>query len=179
MATISQRLMEGGKPAFPECPLCVRRGGIRLLERPGPHGHAGGGRPSGRAEDVAPLAEKATFVKDNADVASGVTGMAAFGHSPGHMIYRLESEGQSLILTADTANHFVLSLQRPDWRRKFRHGQAKAAEKPQAGLRHDRHRPAGLHRLPHAVPAVGYVEKQGEGYRYNAGDLSVRALIYF
>ena len=34
---------------------------------------------------VAPFAEKMTFLEDGGSVASGLTAMAAFGHTPGHM----------------------------------------------------------------------------------------------
>ena len=35
------------------------------------------------------------------------------------MAFHLESAGQRLMLTADTANHSVWSLQRPDWEVRF------------------------------------------------------------
>ena len=35
------------------------------------------------------------------------------------MAFHLESAGQRLMLTADTANHYVWSLQRPDWEVRF------------------------------------------------------------
>ncbi len=62
------------------------------------------------AGKVTPLAEKTTFIEDGATVAPGITAMAAFGHTPGHMTYRLESGGAQLVLTADVANHYVLSF---------------------------------------------------------------------
>ncbi|MDH6265681.1 glyoxylase-like metal-dependent hydrolase (beta-lactamase superfamily II) [Rhizobium sp. SG_E_25_P2] len=160
-------LMEGGKPAFANARYVFGEAEFAFwkdtarMGTPAENGH------KGVMKNIAPLAEKATFVKDNADVAPGVTGMAAFGHSPGHMIYRLESEGQTLILTADTANHFVLSLQRPDWEVKFDMDKAKAAEARKRVfdmIATDRLAFIGYH-MP--FPAVGYVEKQGEGYRYN------------
>ena len=39
----------------------------------------------------------------------------------------MESSGKRLILTADTANHFVLSLQRPEWEVRFDMDKAAAA----------------------------------------------------
>ena len=62
---------------------------------------------------LAPLAEKMTFVKEGSEVAPGIVAHEAFGHSPGHLIFRVESEGKGLVITGDTANHFVLSLQKP------------------------------------------------------------------
>lgn len=36
-----------------------------------------------------------------------------------HMAYRLDSGGQSLLIAADFANHYVWSLAHPDWEVKF------------------------------------------------------------
>ena len=51
---------------------------------------------------VKPVADKMTFLKDGNDVVTGITAIAAFGHTPGHMAYMIESGGT---LTAT----FVLS----------------------------------------------------------------------
>jgi glyoxylase-like metal-dependent hydrolase (beta-lactamase superfamily II) len=75
-----------------------------------------------------PLAEKTTLIGDGAEVVPGISAVAAFGHSPGHMVFRLDSDGKGMMLTADTANHYVLSLQRPDWEVRFDMDKAKAAE---------------------------------------------------
>lgn len=115
---------------------------------------------------VAPLAEKMSFVGDGESVVSGITGMAAFGHTPGHMIYGLESGGRKLMLTADTANHFVLSLQRPEWEVVFDTEKAKAAATRKAVfdmIATDRLPFIGYH-MP--FPSVGFVEKAAEGYRF-------------
>ncbi len=48
------------------------------------------------ASHVKPLAEKMTFLDDGGNVTTGVTAMAAAGHTPGHMIYMLESDASSL-----------------------------------------------------------------------------------
>lgn len=69
--------------------------------------------------NVVPLAEQMSFIKDGEDVVSGVTAMAAFGHTPGHTIYHVESDGRRLLLLADTTNHYVLSLSRPQWHVRF------------------------------------------------------------
>jgi glyoxylase-like metal-dependent hydrolase (beta-lactamase superfamily II) len=115
---------------------------------------------------VAPLNEKITFLDDSGSVASGITAMAAFGHTPGHMIYQLESNGQRLAITADTANHYVWSLQRPDWEVRFDADKpaAAAARKTVFGMiAADRIPFIGYH-MP--FPGVGYVEALNDGFRY-------------
>lgn len=114
---------------------------------------------------VKPLASETTMLEDGGTVAGGITAMAAFGHSPGHMTYRIESEGKALILTADTVNHYVFSLQRPDWEVRFDMDKAKAAatRKSLLGMiAADRLPFIGYH-MP--FPALGYLEAQGEGFR--------------
>jgi len=116
---------------------------------------------------VVPLADRFTFIKNEQSVASGITALDAFGHTPGHTIFHIESEGKRLMLMADTVNHFVASLQRPDWHVRF------DMDKAQAGatrkrlfdmLAKDRIAFAGYH-MP--FPALGFIEKSdGPSYRY-------------
>lgn len=115
---------------------------------------------------VTPLVEKTTFIGDGADVTTGITSMLAAGHSPGHMIFLIESAGKRLVLTADTANHFVLSLQQPDWEVKFDADKAAAAasrRKVFDMVATDKVAFLGYH-MP--FPAVGYAEKIDTGYRF-------------
>ncbi len=164
--TISGGLTEGGKPAFANARYVTGqveydfwKDGARV-GTPAENGH------KAVLAKVVPLAEKITFVADGGDVVPGISAMAAFGHSPGHMIYRLESDGKAMILTADTANHYVLSLQRPDWEVRF------DMDKPAASasrkkvfdmIATDRLPFIGYH-MP--FPSVGFVESQDQGYRF-------------
>jgi glyoxylase-like metal-dependent hydrolase (beta-lactamase superfamily II) len=115
---------------------------------------------------VTPIVEKAKFIGDGDSVVSGITAVLAPGHTPGHMGFMLESDGRQIVLTADTANHYVLSLQRPDWEVRFDADKAKAAEtrkKMFDMIATDRIAFIGYH-MP--FPAIGFVEKQDEGYRF-------------
>ncbi|MEO1701115.1 MAG: MBL fold metallo-hydrolase [Pseudomonadota bacterium] len=112
------------------------------------------------------MEDKLTLIGDNTEIAPGVTGMAAFGHTPGHMIYMLSSGDKTMAITADTANHFVLSLQRPDWEVRFDADKGAAAQtrKDVFGmLAADRIPFVGYH-MP--FPSVGYVEAMDEGFRW-------------
>lgn len=159
-------LMEGGAPAFPNARYVTGQTEYDFWVDPARAGTPAEGGHKGVLANVKPLADKMTFIGDGGEVVSGITGMAAFGHSPGHMIYSLESEGRQLVLTADTANHFVLSLQRPDWEVRFDMDKAAAAasrKKVFDMLATDKLAFLGYH-MP--FPAVGYVEKVDQGYRF-------------
>jgi len=108
--------------------------------------------------NVRPMAEMMTFLSDGDDVVSGITGMAAFGHTPGHMVYRIDSAGQGLVIFADLANHPVWSLARPDWEVRFdadKEGAAAARRNVLGMIAADRIPAVGYH-MP--FPAVGYVD---------------------
>lgn len=115
---------------------------------------------------VEPFAEQMTFIEDGGSVASGLTAMGAFGHTPGHMNYMVESEGTQLYLGADFANHYVWSLGFPDWEVKFDMDKPAAAamrRKILDMLAADKIAFVGYH-MP--WPGVGYVETKDDGYAY-------------
>lgn len=113
-----------------------------------------------------PLAEQTRMIEPGASVAPGLTAVAAFGHTPGHMAYQVESEGRSLLLAVDFANHYVWSLAHPDWEVKFDMDKAQAAATRRSlldRLATDRMPFIGYH-MP--WPAMGYVERRGDGFHY-------------
>ena len=150
-------LMDEGKPTFANA---VYLTGQREYD------HWAGTDNEGFAGKVKPLADKMTFLGDGDSVAPGITAVAAFGHTPGHMTYMLESEGQQLLLMADLANHYVWSLAYPDWEVLFDMDKAAAAQsrrKLLGMLAADRIPMIGYH-MP--FPAAGFVEARADGFRY-------------
>lgn len=130
----------------------------------------GGSAPEGGAtlvaSNVAPFAERTTFINPGDAVASGVEAVDAAGHTPGMLVYHVESEGQRVMLIADLCNHFVLSMQRPDWHVRFdmdKEGAAAARKRILGMIAADRIPFIGYHMPP---PAIGYAEALGEGFRF-------------
>ena len=157
---------EGDQPAFPNARYVAGQVEYDFWKdparacTPAENGH------KGVLKNMTPLAEKTTFIKGGDSVASGITAVEAFGHSPGHMVFQLESEGKGLVITADTANHFVLSLQKPDWEVKFDMDKTKAAAARRMVfdmVATDRLPFIGYH-MP--FPAIGFVERIDQGYRF-------------
>ena len=115
---------------------------------------------------VRPLAEQMSMIGDGDSVTSGITAMAAFGHTPGHMTYMIESDGQQLLVAADFANHYVWSLGYADWEVKFDMDKAAAAKTRRRVL--DMLAADGIPFIGYHMPwpGMGYVEAQGDGFRY-------------
>lgn len=115
---------------------------------------------------VRPLADKMTFVEDGASAVGGIYAMSAFGHTPGHMAWMLDSEDAQLLIGADFANHYVWSLGYPDWEVRFDIDKAAAAQtrrKLLGMLAADKLPFIGYH-MP--WPALGFVEARGDGFQY-------------
>jgi glyoxylase-like metal-dependent hydrolase (beta-lactamase superfamily II) len=113
-----------------------------------------------------PFGEKATFLRGEGEVVPGIRSVPVFGHSPGMMAFHIESEGQRLLNWADVANHYVMSIQQPDWHVAFDHDkEAGAATRRRVFdmVSADRIAVVGYH-MP--FPSVGWVEKTGTSYRW-------------
>lgn len=103
-------LMQDGKPVFAKAQLIA----------PKDENDYWAANPSeAYTTHVVPLIDKATLIGDGDQVLPGITAAAAYGHTPGHTIYLLESDGQKLLITGDSFNHYVYSVQRPEWHVRF------------------------------------------------------------
>jgi glyoxylase-like metal-dependent hydrolase (beta-lactamase superfamily II) len=111
------------------------------------------------------IADKVTRYEWGKEVAPGITAIDASGHTPGHTAFAVASGSGRVLVQSDVTNIPELFLRNPDWhvafdidpdkavttRRKFY--DMAAAEKALI---------AGFH---FAFPSLGYVEKDGAGYR--------------
>jgi len=159
-------LMEDGKPLFPNARYVMPEAEYAFWTSPDRMGTKAEGVAKLTDSNVKPHAEKATFVKDGGEVTSGITAVGAPGHTPGHTAFMIESGGKPFLLWGDTTNHYVLSLQKPDWHVVFdmdKEQAAKSRKKILDMVAADRIPATGYH-MP--FPAVGYVEKSGTGYRW-------------
>ena len=113
-----------------------------------------------------PLAARATFIKPGDAVASGITTVDAFGHSPGLMAFHVESEGRQLMITADTFTHYVLAVQRPDWHFDMDDDKDKAVatrKRILGQLAADKMFAIGFH-MP--FPGIGWIDQTAAGFRF-------------
>ena len=159
-------VMDGDKPTYPNARYVIGRKEFDAWA-------SGESIPEQRAGTrdiflklIPPLADRMTFLEDGDSVVSGLTAEAAFGHSPGHMMYRLESDGKSLLVWGDVTNHFVFSLQYPDSLVGFDDDKDLAIATRNRVLdmvATDGLLVSGFH-MP--FPAVGYVERTGGHYRW-------------
>ena len=82
------------------------------------------------------------------------------------MAYLLESGDARMMLTADTTNHYVWSLEHPEWEILYDADKAQAVATRQRilGMLADERIPMLGYHMP--FPAAGFVEREGEGFRW-------------
>ena len=106
--------------------------------------------------------------KDGDQILDGaITIISAPGHTDGHAIYRIKSEGQSLLHLSDLAHNHVLMLEDPNWFIDFDHNPEVAVatrKKVFAEIAATKERAFGFH-LP--WPGLGIVAPNGrKGYQW-------------
>lgn len=101
----------------------------------------------------------------------GVTPIAHYGHTPGHVAYLITSRGETLEDIGDTAHSAIVSLARPDWTIQFDTDKTAGA----AQRRRELQRLAAAHTriyAPHfPFPGVGVIESVAGGFRFKPAAL--------
>ncbi|MEJ8571732.1 MBL fold metallo-hydrolase [Microbaculum marinum] len=158
--------MEDGKPTFPNARYVTGRTEYDFWSDEAKLGGPMDRVASLTQSNVVTFADKTTFLEDGGEVVSGIRAVAAPGHTPGHMAFLVESGGKPFLIWGDTTNHYVLSLQKPEWHVSFDMDKDEAVRSRKKILdmvAADRIPATGYH-MP--FPAIGYVEKAGDGYRW-------------
>jgi len=161
-------VIEGGKPLFSNA---------RYVTGAIDYDFWAGDKPTGDLQPFAALfrdtmvllAEKTSFLKPGDEVVPGIHAVEAYGHTPGHLAFNIESGGKRLVFWGDCAHHQVASLARPYWHCVFDVDKAQGAA-TRARMFHrmatDRVAVSGFH-MP--FPSLGYVERRKDGgYRWLA-----------
>ena len=142
-----------GKPAF-------SRATIRLSAREWAWMRS---QPDGRRLAAA-IARQVVAFEPGRPILPGITPLALYGHTPGHVGYEIASRGAHIEDIGDTAHSSIVSLERPDWIGRI-------DEDPKAGavtrLRELKRLAASGERIfaPHfPYPGVGWIIPRGDGY---------------
>lgn len=147
-------LMQGATPSFPNAELIVPKA---------ENDYWAANASEAYNSHVAPLIGKARQIGDGDEVVPGIRAEAAYGHTPGHTTYLVESDGQKLLISGDSFNHYVFSVQRPAWHVRFdvdKDAGAATRAKVLARLAKEKIPFIGYH-MP--FPALGFIAPNGEG----------------
>jgi glyoxylase-like metal-dependent hydrolase (beta-lactamase superfamily II) len=100
------------------------------------------------------------------EVLPGISSVAAFGHTPGHTLFRVESKGEKFAYLADLTNIPEIFARNPDWAVQFdmNADAARDTRRKMFEMVVNEKMLAGGFHFP--FPAFGRVEKLGSGYDF-------------
>jgi len=111
------------------------------------------------------LNRKVTPYEAGKEIAPGITSVATYGHTPGHMSHIVSSGGKTVYVQADVTNNPLLFARHPGFHAFFDQipDMAEATRrKVYDMLAADRIPVQGFH---YPFPALAHVEKRATGYR--------------
>jgi glyoxylase-like metal-dependent hydrolase (beta-lactamase superfamily II) len=127
----------------------------------------------GARKNLLPNRDRMVFIKDGQEFLPGIQAMAAPGHTVGHTIYMITSDGKSLAAIGDLTHHQVLLVEKP--RIEFAYD---TDSKQSANTRVRVLDMLAANRIPLIAyhfpwPGVGHVAKNGDGFRYYPSPLEM------
>lgn len=169
-----------GAPLYPNATVAVSRADFdhwtdlsRVATAPNQHM---ADHYTGAHKNLLPYHEagRLRWVDDGDEVVPGVTAIATPGHSPGHLVYRVSSEGESMLVWGDLCHHQVLLLQHPEWAFQFDwDGPAATAQRWRIyQLAHEGRDAVLAYHFP--FPGLGHLRREGGGYAWVPQELPRR-----
>src|SRR6478609_5743729 len=120
----------------------------------------------GARKNLLPNKDRMVFFKDGQEFLPGIQAISAPGHTVGHTIFMITSDGKTLAAIGDLTHHQVLLVEKP--RIEFAYD---TDSKQSANTRVRVLDMLAANRIPLIAyhfpwPGIGHVAKQGEGFRY-------------
>ena len=119
-------------------------------------------------KNLLPYRDRIVFIKDGQEFLPGIQAMAAPGHTVGHMIFMITSDGKSICNVADLAHHPILMMERPLMEFAYDTDPKQAAQSRVRMLDMLASQKIPLLAYHFPWPGIGHVAKQGDGFRYVA-----------
>ncbi|MBR0830093.1 MBL fold metallo-hydrolase [Bradyrhizobium manausense] len=117
-------------------------------------------------KNLLPIRDRLVFYKDGQEFLPGVQAIAAPGHTIGHTIFVVTSNGKSFAFLGDLTHHPILLLEKPRMQFSYDTDPAQAAETRVKLLDMIATQKIPVMAYHYAWPGVGHIAKTGEGFHY-------------
>ena len=117
-------------------------------------------------KNLLPVRDRLVFFKDGQEFLPGVQAMAAPGHTVGHHMFMVTSNGKSFAFLGDLTHHAVLLLEKPLMEFSYDTDPKQAAQTRVKMLDMLAANKIPVMSYHFAWPGYGHVAKSGDGFRY-------------
>jgi glyoxylase-like metal-dependent hydrolase (beta-lactamase superfamily II) len=124
-------------------------------------------------KNLLPVRDRLVFYKDGQEVLPGITAMAAPGHTVGHHIFMINSDGKSFAFLGDLTHHQILLLEKPRMQFSYDTDPNQAAESRVKMLDMLAANKIPVMSYHYPWPGYGHVVKTGEGFHYIAEPMNM------
>jgi len=112
------------------------------------------------------IANQVKRFEPGSEIAPGIGSLAAFGHTPGHCAFSINSGGRSLLVLSDTTNHPWLFARHPHWQGTFDMDGSMAVETRRRLLDRASADRMLVHGYHFPFPATGHIARTATGYEF-------------
>lgn len=152
----------GGKLVYPNATIHLSAPEWEFLRSLSPETARGIGLAQ-HAAFVAAITPKIAAFTPGADIVpSVVKAVEIKGHTPGHSGYLITSGNDTLLYIGDAAHHFVVSVQKPEWRNGFDGDGAAGAASRKSLIEQNAANGQRIYAVHFPFPGIGKFEKRGE-----------------
>jgi len=117
-------------------------------------------------KNLLPVRDRLVFFKDGQEFLPGIQALAAPGHTVGHHIFMVTSEGKSFAFLGDLSHHAVLLLEKPRMEFAYDTDPKQAAATRVKMLDRLAANKTPVMSYHFAWPGYGHVAKAGDGFHY-------------
>ncbi len=118
---------------------------------------------------VAAITPKVAAFQPGAALLPGVvTAVPVDGHTPGHSAYEIASGDERLLYIGDSAHHFVVSVQRPEWTVQYDENAPLAQPSRRALLQRAADDNLRIYAVHFPFPGLGHINPQGDSFVWQA-----------
>jgi glyoxylase-like metal-dependent hydrolase (beta-lactamase superfamily II) len=156
------------KPLFPNAQIYISQADLEFWTDEGKLGSPLKDFIVHARKNLMPVRDRVVFFKDGQEFLPGVTALAAPGHTFGHHMFMIQSDGQSFAFLGDLAHHAVLLLERPLMEFAYDSDPKMAAQTRVRMLEMLAANKTAVMSYHFAWPGYGHVVKAGDGFRYVA-----------
>lgn len=168
-----------GKPAFPKAEVFVDKRDVDFWLNPANVNRVEASQAHTFAESertLRPLINAGrlkTFLAP-ATLPGGIRAESTAGHTPGSVLYRVESEGQTLVLWGDIIHAKAVQMPDPDVAIHFDVNQQQAVSTRERILRQAADQGYWVAAAHISFPGLGHVQRDGQGYRWVPGNYTTQ-----
>jgi len=117
-------------------------------------------------KNLMPIKDRLVFVKDGQEFLPGIQAIAAPGHTVGHHIFMISSDGKSFAFLGDLTHHQILPMEKPRMQFSYDTDPAQAADSRVRLLDMLAANKVPVLSYHYPWPGYGHVVKTGEGFHY-------------